>query len=536
MPHSETVLILDFGAQYTQLIARRVRELGVYCEIHPFNISIESIKKLNPIGIILSGGPKSVYEQGAPHSSEQVFQLGVPVLGICYGLQLIAYQLGGKVDSAARKEFGKAQLNIDKGDDLFAGLNGSTSVWMSHGDALSALPPGFEPIAHSDNAPICAIRDTKRKIYGVQFHPEVVHTPDGKKILGNFLFTICKAKGDWTAASFIEQATEGINKQVGTGRVLCALSGGVDSSVLAALLHKAIGDRLHCVHINNGLMRKGESEQVRKTFRENFNINLTYVDATETFLTNLAGVTNPEEKRKIIGRTFIEIFEAEAKKIIQINAKVSDRASSTLGGDAVALEAGFQFLAQGTLYPDVIESVSFKGPSVTIKTHHNVGGLPKKMNFKLVEPFRELFKDEVRQIGRLLNVPEDIVGRHPFPGPGLAVRVLGEVTKEKLALVREADDIFISELRQAGLYDHIWQAFVALLPVRSVGVMGDDRTYDYAVALRAVTSIDGMTADWAQIPNDVLARVSNRITNEIRGINRVVYDISSKPPATIEWE
>ncbi len=555
MQHTETVLILDFGAQYTQLIARRVRELGVYCEIHPFNISIDSVKQLNPIGIILSGGPKSVYEDGAPRSHEQVFQQGKPVLGICYGLQLIAYQLGGKVDSAARREFGKAHLHIDKGDDLLAGLNGSTVVWMSHGDSLSAIPPGFEPIAHSDNAPICAIRDTKRKIYGVQFHPEVVHTPDGKKILGNFLFQICKAKGDWNPASFIESSTAAIRKQVGEGRVLCALSGGVDSTVLAVLLHKAIGNQLHCVHINNGLMRKGESAQVVKTFREHFHIELTYVDATETFLSRLAGVTNPEEKRKIIGKTFIEIFEAEAKKLQAGRANTGREfllpTSTAAGSKLVGSEApsqlkhtnaqasspsGFEFLAQGTLYPDVIESVSFKGPSVTIKTHHNVGGLPEKMNFKLVEPFRELFKDEVRQIGRLLGVPEELVGRHPFPGPGLAVRVLGEITKEKLALLREADDIFISELKLAGQYDKIWQAFVALLPVRSVGVMGDDRTYDYAVALRAVTSLDGMTADWAQIPNDVLARVSNRITNEIRGINRVVYDISSKPPATIEWE
>lgn len=514
MQRMETVLVLDFGSQYTQLIARRVRELGVYSEIHPYNISFDLIQRLNPTGIILSGGPSSVYDHGAPRSTEKIFELGVPVLGICYGLQLIADQLGGKVDSAARREYGKALLRIDHGDDLFAGLNGSTTVWMSHGDALSEIPAGFEPIAHTDNAPICAIRDLKRKIWGVQFHPEVVHTPDGKKILSNFLFTICKAKGDWTPASVIEKSVVEIRATVGSSRVLCALSGGVDSSVLAVLLHKALGDQLHCVHINNGLMRKGESEQVVQTFRENFHINLTYVDASERFLAALAGVTDPEQKRKIIGKTFIDIFEAEAAK---------------LNGD-------FEFLAQGTLYPDVIESTSFKGPSVTIKTHHNVGGLPEKMQFKLVEPFRELFKDEVRQIGEMLGVPKEIVTRHPFPGPGLAVRVLGEITKEKLALVREADNIFVEEIKQAGLYEQLWQAFAVILPVRSVGVMGDLRTYEYTVALRAVHSLDGMTADWAQLPNELLARVSNRIINEIRGINRVVYDISSKPPATIEWE
>ncbi len=514
MQHLETVLVLDFGAQYSQLIARRIRELGVHSELHPFNYPLESIQKLNPIGIILSGGPSSVYEQEAPRSSEKIYELGVPVLGICYGLQLIADQLGGKVDSAARREFGKAILRIDKGDDLFAGLNGSTIVWMSHGDALSEIPAGFEPIAHTDNSPICAIRNLKRRIYGVQFHPEVVHTSDGKKILSNFLFTICGAKGDWTPASFIEQFVTDIRQKVGTSRILCALSGGVDSSVLAVLLHKAIGNQLHCVHINNGLMRKGESEQVVKTFRENFHINLTYVDGTDIFLSRLAGVTNPEQKRKIIGKTFIDLFDEEAKK----------------------LDGRVEFLAQGTLYPDVIESTSFKGPSATIKTHHNVGGLPERMNFKLIEPFREFFKDEVRQIGRMLGVPDDIVVRHPFPGPGLAVRVLGEITRPKLDLLREADDIFIEEIKRAGLYEQLWQAFAVLLPVRSVGVMGDGRTYDFTIALRAVDSVDGMTADWAQIPNELLARVSNRIINEIRGVNRVVYDISSKPPATIEWE
>ncbi len=514
MTHTETILVLDFGAQYTQLIGRRVRELGVYSEIHPFNMPLAKIRDLHPAGIILSGGPSSVYDDGAPLPDPGIFELGVPVLGICYGLQIIAHTLGGKVDAAARREYGQADLAIDDHRDLFAGLSEKTSVWMSHGDALSAMPKGFEPIGHTSNAPICAIRNAARKVFGVQFHPEVVHTPDGKKILSNFVIGICGAPGNWTPASFIEQAVKDIRAQVGDGHVLCALSGGVDSSVLAVLLHRAIGERLHCVHINNGLMRKNESEQVVRTFRDLFHIPMTYLDATDLFLDRLAGVTDPERKRKIIGATFIDAFEQEAKK----------------------LGRSFEFLAQGTLYPDVIESVSFKGPSVTIKSHHNVGGLPERMKFKLVEPFRELFKDEVRNIGRLLGVPEELIGRHPFPGPGLAVRVLGDITREKLALLREADDIFISEIRSAGLYDSIWQAFVVLLPVRSVGVMGDGRTYESAVALRAVTSMDGMTADWARIPPEVLARISGRITNELRGINRVVYDISSKPPATIEWE
>jgi len=514
MEHTQTLLVLDFGSQYTQLIARRVRELGVYSEIHPFNYSIDKIKDLYPVGIILSGGPSSVYETNAPKPDQKVFDLGIPILGICYGLQLFADRMHGKVNSAARREYGKAELFIDDHNDLFAGLNTTTSVWMSHGDALSQLPEGFEPIAHSHNAPICAIRNLEKKMFGVQFHPEVVHTPEGKKILSNFLFKVCGAKGNWSPTSFVEKAEKEIRARVGSSKVLCALSGGVDSSVLAMLLQRAVGNQLHCVHINNGLMRKNESEQVVKTFRDMFHINLTSVDATDIFLSRLVGVSDPEKKRKIIGKTFIEVFEEEAKK----------------------LDGAVEFLAQGTLYPDVIESVSFKGPSVTIKTHHNVGGLPEKMNFKLIEPFRELFKDEVRNIGRLLGVPADLIGRHPFPGPGLAVRILGDITKVKLDLLREADEIFIQELKHSNLYDEIWQAFVVLLPIRSVGVMGDDRTYENAVALRAVTSVDGMTADWAKIPNDVLSHISNRITNELRGINRVVYDISSKPPATIEWE
>jgi GMP synthase (glutamine-hydrolysing) len=514
MQHAEVVLILDFGAQYTQLIARRVRELGVYCEIHPFNITAERIRQIHPIGIILSGGPSSVYDQGAPKPTTAIYEMGVPILGICYGLQLLADQLGGKVDPSARREYGSAEVTIDSNDDLFAELDGSTKVWMSHGDALSQLPAGFEPIAHSANAPICAIRNKKKKMFGVQFHPEVVHTPKGEKILSNFVFRVCEAKGGWTSSAFIDTAVSEIQKQVGTSNVLCALSGGVDSSVLAVLLNKAIGHQLHCVHINNGLMRKNESQSVVETFRNTFRMDLSYVDATETFLTRLEGVADPEQKRKIIGKTFIDVFETEARR----------------------LSKDFEFLAQGTLYPDVIESTSFKGPSVTIKSHHNVGGLPSTMKFKLVEPFRELFKDEVRAVGRALRVPEDLIGRHPFPGPGLAVRVLGEITRDKLDLLREADHIFVEELKRAGLYDKIWQAFVVLLPVRSVGVMGDGRTYEYTCALRAVTSVDGMTADWAHIPHEVLASVSGRITNELRGINRVVYDVSSKPPATIEWE
>ena len=522
MEHEELLLVLDFGGQYTQLIARRIRELGVYSEIHPFNIPLEKIQQLNPIGIILSGSPHSVYDDKAPHSSGGIYELGVPVLGICYGLQLIAHQLGGKVDASARREYGKAELLIDDREDLFSGLNGSTTVWMSHGDALKQQPPGFEPIAHTSNAPICAIRNPKKKIYGVQFHPEVVHTPQGKKILSNFVFQVCKAKGDWTPSAFVEREADEIRKKVGKGRVLCALSGGVDSAVAAVLINKAIGNQLHCIHINNGLMRKNESEVVVETFQKTFKIGLTYVDASDIFLSRLKDVTDPEQKRRIIGKTFIDVFEEHAGKI----EKESE--SSHLGR--------FEFLAQGTLYPDVIESVSFKGPSVTIKTHHNVGGLPENMNFKLIEPFRELFKDEVREVGRMLGLPDALVGRHPFPGPGLAVRLLGPVQKEKLDLLREADDIFIDEIRKAGLYNEVWQAFAVLLPIRSVGVMGDGRTYESTVALRAVTSVDGMTADWARIPPDVLASTSNRIINELRGINRVVYDISSKPPATIEWE
>ena len=510
---SEVILVLDFGSQYSQLIARRIRELGVYSELHPFNISIERINELNPKGIILSGGPSSVYEKDSPHSTPSLFTLGIPLLGICYGLQIIAYQLGGQVDTQAKREYGPADIMIDKNNDLFSGFDKKAQVWMSHGDALTKLPNSFETIAHSDNSPICAIRDMKRKIFGVQFHPEVVHTPRGNEILRNFTQKICGCRGGWNSGSFVEKKIEKIRSIVGDQNVLCALSGGVDSSVLAVLLHRSVKDQLYCIHINNGLMRKNESQKVVQLYRDTYRFNLDYVDASEIFLSRLKGVTEPEKKRKIIGQTFIEVFENEAKKIGNVG-----------------------FLAQGTLYPDVIESTSFKGPSHTIKTHHNVGGLPDVMNLRLIEPFRELFKDEVRAVGRLLGLPEEFITRHPFPGPGLAVRILGDVTEDKLSVLREADDIFIEEIRKGGLYTKIWQAFAVLLPVQSVGVMGDQRTYENVIALRAVTSLDGMTADWAQIPAEVLSRISSRIVNEIRGVNRVVYDISSKPPSTIEWE
>lgn len=513
----ETIVILDFGSQFTQLIARRVRECGVYCEIHPFNISEEKFSALKPKGIILSGGPSSVYAEDAPIPVFNVFEFaeknGVPLLGVCYGLQLMAYQLGGEVNKSAKREYGRAEVIINVPDTLFEGIGEHSVVWMSHGDSLTKLPDNFEVTAHTENAPICCVRNSERKMWGVQFHPEVHHTTDGKIILNNFVKKICGCVGDWDAEHFIDNKIAEIREKVGKGGVICALSGGVDSTVAAVLLHKAIGDQLHCIHVDSGLMRTQESATIERLFREHFSMSIDVVDASALFLGRLDGVSDPEQKRKIIGKTFIDVFEEEAKKF----------------GDAA-------FLAQGTLYPDVIESVSVKGPSVTIKSHHNVGGLPEKMNLKLIEPFRELFKDEVRNVGRTLGIPDWFVDRHPFPGPGLAIRVLGEVSDDRLSILRRVDDIYLEEIRNAGLYNDIWQAFAVLLPVQSVGVMGDERTYEYVCALRAVTSTDGMTADWFPMPYDVLARMSSRIINEVRGINRVTYDISSKPPATIEWE
>lgn len=510
----ELLLILDFGSQTTQLIARRVREHKVFSKILPYNTSLEEIRRENPKAIILSGSPANVYAPKAPMPAEGLLDLGIPILGICYGLQLIAHFFGGKVHKSAKREYGHAEVIVDQAEGLFEGLPKKLVCWMSHGDKLDRLPAGFKQIAHTHNAPIAACYDAKRRIWGVQFHPEVVHSPLGGKILGNFLFRISGFKGNWTARSFIEESVEKIQAQVGSQRVVLGLSGGVDSSVAALLLHKAIGKKLTCVFVDNGLLRKGEALQVETMFRGNFKLNLRCVDSSKIFLSRLRNVRDPEKKRKIIGRTFIEVFRSEALKLGKV-----------------------PFLAQGTLYPDVIESVSvYGGPTSTIKSHHNVGGLPKRMKFKLVEPLRELFKDEVRAVGRELGLPAQFIDRHPFPGPGLAVRILGAVDKVKCDLLREADAIFIEEIRKAGLYGKIWQAFAVLLPIQSVGVMGDERTYENAVAVRAVSSLDGMTADWFRMPPDVLARISNRIINEVRGINRVCYDISSKPPATIEWE
>ncbi len=511
--HSEKILVLDFGSQYTQLIARRIRESKVYSEIFPFNADIERIKAFQPKGIVLSGGPRSVYEEGAPLPDKEIFELGIPVLGICYGMQAMAHMLGGRVAKAQRREYGRAELIVDSDRDLFKGIPSRTRVWMSHGDRIEEMPPGFEVIGHTDNSPIAAMADYSRRFYALQFHPEVVHTEHGTKILQNFIYEICKAKPTWEVRSFIEWSVEQIKQTVGNKKVICALSGGVDSSVTALLVHKAIGDNLICIFVDNGLLRKGEAEKVKKTFEENFHIHLVYVDASKRFLEKLKGITDPEKKRKIIGNEFIAVFEEEAKKI-----------------------KGIEFLAQGTLYPDVIESVSFKGPSAVIKSHHNVGGLPEVMKLKLIEPLRELFKDEVRAIGKELGLPDEICWRHPFPGPGLAIRCIGEVTEERLKVLREADSIVLEEIKRAGLYRELWQAFAVLLPVKSVGVMGDERTYENVVAVRAVTSLDGMTADWARLPYDLMERISLRIINEVRGVNRVVYDISSKPPSTIEWE
>ncbi len=507
------IIILDFGSQYTQLIARRVREAHVYCEILPFRASLQEIKERGASGLILSGGPSSVYQADAPRPDAKIWDLGLPILGICYGMQLMTEHFGGRVKKADHREYGSAQINIDHANGIFGGLAEQLPVWMSHGDAADEMPTGFVRLASSRNSPFAAIANLETKFYGVQFHPEVHHTPAGPEIVKNFLFNVCKEKPTWTMESFVQAQVQSIRDQVGKAHVLCAMSGGVDSSVAASLVDRAIGDQLTCVFVDNGLLRKGEKERVEQTFRKRFKGDVKIVDAAERFLSKLEGVKDPERKRKIIGNEFIAVFEQEAAAIGPVD-----------------------FLVQGTLYPDVIESVSVKGPSATIKTHHNVGGLPERMNLKLLEPLRHLFKDEVRALGKELEIPADILQRHPFPGPGLAVRVLGLITPERIELTRRADAIVEEEIRAAGLYDQIWQAFAVLLPVSSVGVMGDERTYENVVAVRAVHSSDGMTADWVQLPYQVLGRMSSRIINEVRGINRVVYDISSKPPATIEWE
>ena len=509
----EKILILDFGSQYTQLIARRIRELKVYSEIRPFSEPLDGIRAFSPSGLILSGGPSSVADPGAPLPDPGIFGLGIPILGICYGMQLMTHMLGGRVAAALHREYGAAELELLAESDLFSGLGKRLRVWMSHGDRIDAPPQGFSPIAGTPNSPVAAMADAGRGYYALQFHPEVAHTPQGMEILKNFAYRICGCGPNWTMHSFVEQAVSDIRARAGNGKVICALSGGVDSSVAAVLIHRAIGDRLTCIFVDNGLLRRNEPEKVVKAFRDEFRIPLVFVDAAERFLKKLAGVTDPEKKRKIIGNEFIRVFEEEAGKLGKVD-----------------------FLAQGTLYPDVIESVSFKGPSATIKTHHNVGGLPERMKLQLIEPLRELFKDEVRLAGKELEIPDEILFRQPFPGPGLAVRVLGEVTRDRLDILRRADAIVIEEVKAAGLYRQIWQSFAVLLPIRTVGVMGDERTYEHVIAVRAVTSQDGMTADWVQLPYDLLARISNRIINEVKGVNRVAYDISSKPPSTIEWE
>ncbi|HOE66465.1 MAG TPA: glutamine-hydrolyzing GMP synthase [Candidatus Hydrogenedentes bacterium] len=508
------IVVLDFGAQYSKLIARRVREANVYSLILPYDTPIASLQALDPAGIIFSGGPASVHADGSPLPDPALFDLGLPILGICYGTQVFAHMLGGKVERSAKREYGIAHLDATDGTGFFVGMDPHAQVWMSHGDSISLLPPGFQVIGSTENCPYAAIADVTRRFYGVQFHPEVVHTPQGARIIANFVHGVCGCGALWNMGSFADLAIKAIREQTGDGHVVCGLSGGVDSSVAAVLLHRAIGDRLTCVFVNNGLLRKGEPEMVQQVFRDNFHIDLRYVDAEDRFLEALRGVSDPEQKRKIIGGLFVDIFDEEAHKLGKVD-----------------------FLAQGTLYPDVIESVSATGgPSVTIKSHHNVGGLPEKMNLKLIEPLRELFKDEVRTLGKELGLSDEIVWRHPFPGPGLGVRCIGEITKERLDTLREADAIFIEEIKAAGLYGEIWQALVCLLPVRSVGVQGDERTYEEVCSLRAVTSEDAMTADWYRFPQEVLQRVASRICNEAKRINRVLYDVTSKPPATIEWE
>jgi GMP synthase (glutamine-hydrolysing) len=514
----ERILVLDFGSQYTQLIARRIRESHVYSEILPYNVPLTRILEHRPAGLVLSGGPSSVYDRKAPSVPKQLLEAGIPILGICYGMQLVTHLLGGSVARAAHREYGPATLQIDDRTDLFKGFEGeqgSPTAWMSHGDRIERMPPGFSAIARTANSPVAAMKATDRdkRIYCLQFHPEVAHTEGGTAILRNFVHDICGVKPDWTMRSFKAETIAAIRDQVGTGKVLCALSGGVDSSVAAVLAHEAVGDRLTCLFVDHGLLREGEARLVCETFAKYFKIKLKLINASSRFINALEGVNDPERKRKIIGRAFIREFEGFTQGV----------------GKA-------EWLVQGTLYPDVIESVSFKGPSATIKTHHNVGGLPSRMRFRLIEPLRELFKDEVRELGRELGLPEEIVGRQPFPGPGLAIRILGPVTKERLGIVRKADAIVEHEIRKAGYYDRVWQAFAVLLPVRTVGVMGDQRTYDNVVAVRAVTSVDGMTADWARLPSQVLGAISTRIINEVKGVNRVVFDISSKPPSTIEWE
>ena len=514
--HSEKILILDFGSQTTQLIARRVREQKVYCEIHPFNVGLDTIKEIAPKGIILSGGPSSVYDAGAPISDPGIFDLEIPVMGICYGAQLMTIQMGGRVEKAEKREFGKADLAVCFTAGLFAGMETGREeyqVWMSHGDRIEELPPGFEASAVSEHSPHAAIRHQDRPLVGVQFHPEVVHTLIGTDVLRNFVFGICGCKPSWTMQSFVETTVASIRQQVGGDQVICALSGGVDSSVTAALVHRAIGDQLTCIFVDNGLMRTGETESVLRFFREKTGLQVVHVNAAARFLKELGGVLDPEVKRKRIGFGFINVFEEEAGKLGNV-----------------------KYLAQGTLYPDVIESVSFKGPSAVIKSHHNVGGLPEVMKLELIEPLRELFKDEVRQVGLELGLPEEAIFRQPFPGPGLGIRILGEVTGERLEILRQADVIVLEEMKKSGFYKKVWQSFAVLLPIQTVGVMGDERTYENVVAFRSVDSVDAMTADWSKLPYDLLGRISSRIINEVRGVNRVVYDISSKPPSTIEWE